>query len=255
MAATDPKRCLMYYLAHYGQSSCCREFQLAVQDSVTRKQATLVYMPGRGVADSIRLLLEVGGWTWDEHHPTSREEFLALKSETVHGTLPYIRIDEGGAIKTFEQSLAILTYLARRAGLYPKRMDENYRTDMLCNLLYDFTSSVASAHFALDPVAAVRDLRTVTAPRFLPSLERMLCDNRDGDGFCGATLSYVDYQAFVGLSFLRDFHESTFADYPRLEGFLDQISALPPVVAFLQRRFGLPDAAYVAHCKSIVVGS
>jgi hypothetical protein len=47
-------------------------------------------MPGRGIADSIRLLLEAGWWTWDEHHPDSREAFLALKAETVHGTIPYV---------------------------------------------------------------------------------------------------------------------------------------------------------------------
>ena len=59
---------------------------------MTRERATLVYMPGRGIADSIRLLLEVGGWEWDEYHPESSEDFLVLKAETVHGTIPYLRI-------------------------------------------------------------------------------------------------------------------------------------------------------------------
>ena len=65
---------------------------------MTKERATLVYMPGRGIADSIRLLLEVGGWTWDEHHPDTHEEFLALKTETLHGTIPYVRIHEGETI-------------------------------------------------------------------------------------------------------------------------------------------------------------
>lgn len=219
---------------------------------MTIKQATLVYMPGRGIADSIRVVLEVGGWTWDEHHPATREEFRTLKAETVHGTLPYIRIHEGEAIQTFEQSLAILKYLARREGLYPTRIDEQYQADMLCNLLSDFTFSIAAARFAPDPVVAVKKLRSETAPRFLPSLDRALRDNVEGAGFCGANLSFVDLQAFVALSFLRDFHEDIFADHSRLEDFADRIATLPHVVTFLQRRFGLPDAAYVAHCKGIV---
>jgi glutathione S-transferase len=273
MAAVDPKRtlkknqkCLQFrgqftYLQlgklclDSRQRSCYRANLMSTQNSVIRKQATLVYMPGRGIADLIRLLLEAGGWTWDEHHPASRVEFLALKAETVHGTLPYIRIDEGKAVRTFEQSMAISQYLARRAGLYPRHLDEQYKADMLGSLLCEFTFLIASARFAPDPVAALKKLRTETAPRFLPSLDRALCDNLGGDGFCGATLSCVDLQAFVALTFLRDFHPDAFDDYPQLEGFVEQIAALPCAVNFLQRRFGLPDAAYVAHCKSIVVGS
>ena len=87
------------------------------------ERATLVYMPGRGIADSIRLLLEAGGWNWDEHHPDSREAFLALKAETVHGTIPYARIYEGESMRTLEQVPAIVKYLARRAELYPEQID------------------------------------------------------------------------------------------------------------------------------------
>ena len=39
-----------------------------------------------------------------------------------------------------------------------------------------------------------------------------------------------------------------------LEVFVDRIAAQPHVAAFLPRRYGLPDAAYVAHAKSIVLG-
>ena len=219
---------------------------------MSRERVTLVYMPGRGIADAIRLLLEVGGWTWEEHHPDSREDFLALKAETVHGTIPFVRIHEGNTMQTLEQSSAILKYLARRAELYPERIDEQYRADMLCSLLYDFTSPIGSAAFAPDPAEAVANLRTDLGPRYLPSLDSALCDNLDGDGFCGTSLSFVDLQAFVALSFLRDFHEDAFNEHPRLEEFVDRIAALPPVVSFLQRRFGLPDADYVVHCKSIV---
>ena len=220
-----------------------------------RGRATLVYMPGRGIADAVRLLLEVSGWTWDEYHPDSREDFLALKAETVHGTIPYIRIHEGEAMRTLEQCPAIFKYLARHAGLYPEQIGEQYRGDMLCSLLCDFTFSIAFARFAPDPAEAVTKLRTDLAPRYLPSLDRALCDNLDGDGFCGASLSFIDLQAFAALSFLRDFHEDAFDDHPRLEGFMDRIAALPRVVSFLQRRYGLPDADYVAHSKSIVLGS
>jgi len=212
-------------------------------------------MPGRGVADSIRLLLEVGGWDWDEYHPDSRDDFLALKMETVHGTIPYIRIQGAETNQVLEQSTAILKYLARCSSLYPEGIDEQYRTDMLCSLLYDFTSCIASARFAADPADAVMALQTDIGPRYLPSLDRALSDNVDGDGFCGMSLSFVDLQAFVALSFLRDFHEDAFDNHPRLHDWVDKIATLPPVVSFLQRRFGLPDAAYVSHCKSIVVGA
>jgi glutathione S-transferase len=224
------------------------------QDYMIKKQVTLVYMPGRGIADSIRLLLEVGGWAWDEYHPDSREDFLALKMETVHGTLPYIRIHRAETTQILEQSTAILKYLARSAGLYPERIDEQYRGDMLCSLLYDFTSSVASARFASDPAEAVTKLQTDIAPRYLPGLDRALSDNVDGDGFCGTSLSFIDLQAFAALSFLRDFHVDAFDDHPRLHDFVDRIATLPCVVSFLQRRYGLPDAAYVAHCERIVAG-
>ncbi len=222
---------------------------------MTTERATLVYMPGRGIADSIRLLLEAGGWTWDEHHPDSREAFLALKAETVHGTIPYIRIHEGETMRTLEQVPAILKYLARRAGLYPERIDEQYGADMLCSLLCDFTFSIGMAPFAPDPIEGVAKLRTDLAPRYLPSLDRSLHDNLEGDGFCGASLSFVDLQAFAALSFFRDFHADAFGAHPRLEDFVDRIAAVPHVAAYLPRRYGLPNAAYVARAKSIVLGA
>ena len=116
------------------------------------------------------------------------------------------------------------------------------------------TSAIASASFASDPAEAVTKLQTDIAPRYLPGLDRALSDNVDGDGFCGTSLSFIDLQAFAALSFLRDYHEDAFADHPRLHDLVDRIATLPWVVSFVQRRFGLPDAAYVAHCKSIVVG-
>ena len=111
------------------------------------------------------------------------------------------------------------------------------------------------APFAADPVEGVAKLRTDLAPRYLPSLDRALRDNPDGDGFCGASLSFVDLQAFAALSFFRDFHEDGIEAYTQLEDFVDRIAADPNVVSFLPRRYGLPDAAYVAHAKSVVLGS
>ncbi len=44
-------------------------------------------------------------------------------------------------------------------------------------------------------------------------------------------------------------------NFVSLEVFVDPIAAQPHMAAFLPRRYGLPDAAYVAHAKSIVLGS
>ncbi len=126
---------------------------------------------------------------------------------------------------------------------------------MLCSLLCDLTFSIGMAPFAADPVEGVAKLRTDLAPRYLPSLERALADNRDGEGFCGVSLSFVDLQAFAALSFYRDFHEDGFEAYPQLDDFVDRIAEDPCVVSILPRRYGLPDAAYVANAKRIVLGA
>ena len=86
-------------------------------------------------------------------------------------------------------------------------------------------------------------------------MERILIDNKQGDGLCGTDLSFVDLQAFVALSFCRDFDEDALVDHPRLETFVNRIAALPGVEAFLARRFGLPDEDYVARAKKIVLGA
>ena len=158
-------------------------------------------------------------------------------------------------MRTLEQCPAMLKYLARRVGLYPEGIDEQYRADMLCSLLCDFTFPIGMARFAPDPAEGVAKLRTDLAPRYLPSIDRALRDNINGDGFCGASLSFVDLQAYAALSFLRDFHEDIFESHPQLEDFVARIAAHPLVAAFLPRRYGLPDAAYVAHAKRIVLGS
>ena len=78
----------------------------------------LVYFDFEGKAQAIRLALFIAGIPFTDQR-IDREEWRQLKSLMPYGQLPVLEVtDEDGSVTRIPQSLAILTYVGRLAGLF-----------------------------------------------------------------------------------------------------------------------------------------
>eukprot|EP00920_Eleutheroschizon_duboscqi_P037126 GHVT01088906.1.p1 GENE.GHVT01088906.1~~GHVT01088906.1.p1 ORF type:complete len:108 (-),score=16.23 GHVT01088906.1:1775-2098(-) len=84
--------------------------------SEPKKMMRLTYFDSKAKAESVRLAFFIGGVEFEDKR-VSREEFGAMKESLPFGQLPILTLADGSQMA---QSLAILTYAAKQAGLLPE---------------------------------------------------------------------------------------------------------------------------------------
>jgi glutathione S-transferase len=204
----------------------------------------LLYFPGRGRAEVIRLLLAEAGVEWDEHHvghgtPPAGGRPTDLAALKAAGVLPF------GAVPMWEepdgfrlaQSAAILAHLARRHGLRGAGLVEEARCDELLGAVDDVRAELRK--LAMAPAGerpAVRaELLSRTLPRWLSDLERLLAPRLAATGFAvGAALTAADLALYYLLELLQDNDlAAPLAECPALSAFARRIASRPRLAAYL----------------------
>ncbi len=204
---------------------------------------TLIYFPGRGRAEVIRLVLAEAGVEWDEHHvgrgtPPVHGRPTDLAELKASGALPF------GAVPVWEepglrlaQSAAIAAHLARRHGLYGASPLDAARCDELLGCVEDVRGELRKLYVApADGRAAVRAaLLSTVLPRWLGDLERHLRPGLDATGFAvGASLTVADLALWYLLESIRDNGFGAALDgCPALAAFASRIAARPRIAAYL----------------------
>lgn len=86
----------------------------------------LYYFNIAGKGEPIRLLCAYAGLDLEDYRMQSSDEFLKLKADgkLAFGQVPMLEVDEGnGKVHQLVQSTAIIRYLGKLSGLYPKDDD------------------------------------------------------------------------------------------------------------------------------------
>jgi len=217
------------------------------------KTITLTYFGIEGVAEKIRLALEIGGREYTDER-VSFDQWSAMKPTTKYGQLPMMKI---GDDEPFAQSGAMLRYCGKHVGLYP---DEHLlRIEELIGLEEDLGKAVTpSMYIGMRPQMfgypedmpkeektkiqlALRE--KLIAPegdltRMLGYLEKHL----DGYGpfFCGEKPTIADCQIIQRLRHLSkgvlDGIPATIIDgFPKLKKFYTDFHEIPQVKAYYQK--------------------
>src|SRR5512138_1110962 len=163
---------------------------------------TLLYFPGRGPAELIRLVLAEAGVDWQEHHvghgtppAGGRPTDIAVLKAT--GVLPFGAVpvwEEPGGFR-LAQSLAIANHLARRHGLRGATAEEEARCDELLGAVDDVRLELRKLHTATpgERVEVREQLLSKTLPRWLGDLERLLAPRLQMTGYAiGTSLTVAD---------------------------------------------------------------
>ena len=189
----------------------------------------LTYFDVRGRAEVVRLLLEETGTPYRERR-VQVTEWPALKSTLPFGQLP--TYEEGDLF--IYQSHAIYRYLARKHDLYGATEAERVRCDIVEQAFADAQNVLGTFYWSPHFHEKRDEYERTTLPDTLGRLERLLVQNRGGEGFwVGDRLSYVDFIAWHHLDYVRPFSQRTIERFPALHGFKMRIEARPRIAEYL----------------------
>jgi glutathione S-transferase len=155
----------------------------------------LHYFNGRGLAETVRLMLAVNDEDFEEHYVTNREEFLELRDREralTFGAMPMLEIDGLRLV----QAMSIVRYLARKHGLYGRNDVDRVHIDIVADSVKDASAPFVHAPFKPDLAQYRAELDAMFIPRWFVYFERLLGANKDKGAsvhcFVGDALSYAD---------------------------------------------------------------
>ncbi|MEM7468723.1 MAG: glutathione S-transferase family protein [Pseudomonadota bacterium] len=186
---------------------------------------TLHYFYGRGIGESIRLILTIGEISFvDKRY--SFDEYAAnndLKSKSPFGQIPCLQVGD----RYFGQTDSISRYAANLAGLYPDDAMEAARCDMIVVQLADIQSALAKMIYDGVPGAPgtkqfppeekakrIGQWMDEKLPDILQRLENLAHDS----AFLASGLSWADIALFCRVIHLMETQAGwELNGYPKLE--------------------------------------
>ncbi|XP_044870812.1 glutathione S-transferase Mu 1-like [Mauremys mutica] len=194
----------------------------------------LGYWDIRGLAHSIRLLLEYTGTAYEDKMYSCGEAPDYDKSQWINEkeklgldfpNLPYL-ID--GKIK-LTQSNAILRYIARKHKLCGETEEEMLRVDMLENQAMDFRMSLVMISYNPD-FEKLKPGYLEQLPGKLKLLTQFLGKRK---WFAGEKITFVDFVMYDILDQNRMLEPKCLDQFQNLKDFLDRFEALEKIAAYM----------------------
>lgn len=193
----------------------------------------LTYFNIQGVAEVPRLVLKLGNIPFEDIR-VNREEMMALKSEgkLPSGQLPIMEVDG----KHLSQSMAISTYCAKMAGLYPEDPWEAAKVDAIVQLVVeDVKNRVIYPTFWEKDAEKKAAMRKEAAEKKLPEKFAILESMLSPSGFfVGNSLTIADLNVYVllnwiGMEVLDGIPKECVLSFPGLTKLCKVINAIPVV--------------------------
>ena len=229
----------------------------------------LVYFNVRGLAETSRILLSIGGEEYEDFryplevidmskYEMKKEEFDSDKADgklsLSLNKVPFLEVDG----VTIPQSKAIERFLARRFNMMGENELDAARIDSICECVRDFKDlyqKVRSLPEA-DRSEGMREWFTVTLVEKLGLLENLLndcccnktevpteCPKPDGSTGCGYSVGdTISLSDVVLFCFITQFFDNKEAAYnatlatPRLRKIVDSVGKNEKVVSWLKER-------------------
>ncbi|HEU5056902.1 MAG TPA: glutathione S-transferase [Kofleriaceae bacterium] len=192
----------------------------------------LHYWAKRGRGEQIRLLLNELDQPYQDVH-VAGESFAELRARRPRvlwfGTVPML---EDGDLHLC-QAPVILSYLARKHGVAPARLEDAARADAIAWGAEDLRIEYFNV-WRDDTARRQADLvRGHWNERYLPGFDDLLAQSGSGF-FVGDALSHADVAVWDILdSMITWVAGATLEGYPRLAGFYAAIKARPRIAAYL----------------------
>nr|XP_006822382.1 PREDICTED: glutathione S-transferase A4-like [Saccoglossus kowalevskii] len=215
------------------------------------KKAHLTYVNGRGLSESIRIIMAATGIEFQETFLQNKEQFETLRKagDLLFMQVPLLEIDGMKLVQTN----AIIRYIARKYDMYGKTLEEKTRIDMLNEGARDFLRPFIGVGWVTASTEDdLKKIREKILPRYLPIFENEV--SRSTSGYLvGDNISMVDLTLLECLLNCDDYIPGVLDDFPKLKAFQNKVSSLPRIKAFLDgpQRKGKMTEEYIRHCKTL----
>ncbi|XP_077863523.1 glutathione S-transferase A4-like isoform X2 [Saccoglossus kowalevskii] len=213
-------------------------------------KAHLIYFDGRGLGESIRLILSTVGIEFEETYlqDAAHVERLRQAGDLLFMQVPMLEIDGMKLVQTN----AIIRYIARKYAMYGKTLEQKTRIDVLYDGARDFIMKFVYIGWNKGKEDDSKSVKENAVPRYLPVFEKELSKTSSGY-FVGDDLSMADLAVLESLLYCDDYFPAVLEDYPKLKEFKDRLSSLPRIKAFLNgpQRKGKTTEEYILHCRKV----
>ncbi|KAJ1423502.1 hypothetical protein B484DRAFT_451869 [Ochromonadaceae sp. CCMP2298] len=207
----------------------------------------LYYFDIAGKGEAIRLACAYGNLPLDDIR-LDRDGFDALKTsgKLSFGQLPALQVGE----EMLFQSAAIIKYVGKQCGLYPRGGDDMLaaRIDALLDCEADLFAGLSASRYAArygfgfltpaDQAACRAELNTSVLPRHLSNLELQLANSQTGWIANTPLPSVADFALVPRLQWLVEpgvnegISPTLLEGYPLICALIEKLMALPQVVAY-----------------------
>ena len=203
----------------------------------------LIYFKMRALAEAPQLLLHYAGidyqylMSWDHYE----DEWSKIAPQRPFKQLPILVVDETHEIA---QSIAILAYVEKLAGLNISDPIIAAKSDAVLQSAQElFAPLNPTVNFATgDDFSNKRDAMTPFLLSRFDDLSRALSSD-EGKFFIDDVPRACDFAVFHHLDLSRKLDQSLLQKFPRLEKFMDDITAIESVQTYLDTRPDLIDVS------------
>jgi len=224
-----------------------------------RGKIVMHYFPFPAMGEPVRLLLELGGFDWEDKRVSFAEwKEGTLKKQATWGQMPFCLMADGTQLT---QSRAMTKYFAHFVDingtcLFPSDPLLAFRVDELVDSLEDLLNKLRKSFAIADPKekSDAREKLFAAGGECTQLLTKM--EGVCGDRFlCGNQFTYGDLYFYVIVSFLQcgfwqdpapGFSVDFIDAYPKLKGAVSRFGALPKVKSYYSKVHGETKSPFYA---------
>eukprot|EP00271_Cylindrocystis_brebissonii_P011656 TRINITY_DN29558_c0_g1_i1.p1 TRINITY_DN29558_c0_g1~~TRINITY_DN29558_c0_g1_i1.p1 ORF type:complete len:210 (+),score=51.31 TRINITY_DN29558_c0_g1_i1:310-939(+) len=198
----------------------------------------LTYFDIKGRAEAIRLALTIGDVPFEDERLT-RDQWVGPNGKEAMplGQIPVLTVDG----KVYPQSIAILRYVGKLAGLAPEDPLDQLMVDSCLETVEEATREVIASMREPDKdkkLAMRKKLVAETFPKYFGALSKMITAHGSAPGYAvGSKLTIADLQIsevvdWIASGHLDDVPKDTMEQYPVLTAIAKQVSSNLTVIAY-----------------------
>lgn len=195
------------------------------------------YLPGRGLAETTRLLLAEAGADWEDIRLTQDQVKELKGTKLPYNQVPILECSRYPGL-VVAQSQAIQRFVAKHYGLYGKDIIETTLIDgvleAILDIRIDSRVNVYSQPEEKKPEGK-KKMETELFPKHLALLENIL--RRSGtDYFVGDKISIADIQFFNTFWSFKTDYPNVLNAFPLLQALYQRVSERPRISEWLHKR-------------------